>query len=165
MRLPNRILVPVDFSPCSAAALRYAALLALKLGSAVDVLHVWQSPHALHPGEALPPLAVFLQTQAGQQMKDFLAELESRGMPSGLVNGRLAHGEPSQIILELLDTGSFDLVIMGRHGRGMLHHFLVGSVTERVSRRAPVPVLTMHAGEEDARVTRPIHVPATEVRP
>jgi len=40
-------------------------------------------------------------------------------------------------------------VVMGTHGRTGLDHYLIGSVTERVVRNAPVPVLTVRAGATD----------------
>jgi nucleotide-binding universal stress UspA family protein len=46
------------------------------------------------------------------------------------------------------EEGGYDLIVMGRHGRGRLQHFLVGSVTEKVSRKAPTPVLTLHRPSE-----------------
>lgn len=150
MRTPVRILVPVDFSPCSAAALEYAAALAAKLDASVDVLHVWQSPALAALDDAVHPLVVFTQTQAGQSMKAFLRALEQRALPATLVHGRLATGEPASTILHIAREGRFDLIVMGRHGRGVWSHLLVGSVAERVSRKSPIPVLTLHRGGSDA---------------
>ncbi|MFZ0390937.1 MAG: universal stress protein, partial [Calditrichia bacterium] len=50
----------------------------------------------------------------------------------------------SDVILDHLNGNSFDLVIMGTHGRSGLKHFLQGSVAEKVVRFSPVPVLTVH---------------------
>jgi nucleotide-binding universal stress UspA family protein len=49
-----------------------------------------------------------------------------------------------------------DLVVMGTHGRGMVEHLLLGSVAERIVRRSPVPVLTVHGlpGSGRSRVTQ-----------
>jgi nucleotide-binding universal stress UspA family protein len=154
MRSPRRILVPVDFSPCSAAALQYAANLAEQLDAQVDVLHVWQSPQLAFADGTIPPLTVFAHTQAGQAMSTFLEELEAGGMPADRVRGRLASGDAATRILEVAEEGGYDLIVMGRHGRGRLQHFLVGSVTEKVSRKAPTPVLTLHRPSEPLALSR-----------
>ena len=52
------------------------------------------------------------------------------------------------MILELAKTGSFDLVVMGTHGRTGIGRVMLGSVAERVLRAAPCPVLTVRAPEE-----------------
>lgn len=166
MRSPTRILVPVDFSPCSATALEYAVHMAEKLSATIDVLHVWQAPQLVVADGSMPPLAVFAHTQAGQAMKAFLEELEERGVRPDMVHGRLACGEPAQSILDVAESGRYELIVMGRHGRGRFSHLFVGSVTEKVSRRASIPVLTMHrpsdelpqprwAQEEEGPITSP----------
>jgi nucleotide-binding universal stress UspA family protein len=155
MRSPRRILVPVDFSPCSAEALRYAATLAEQLDAQIDVLHVWQSPQLAFADGTIPPLTVFAHTQAGQAMSTFLEELEASGMPADRVRGRLASGDAATRVLEVAEEGGYDLIVMGRHGRGRLQHFLVGSVTEKVSRKAPIPVLTLHQPNDQLPLSRP----------
>jgi universal stress protein A len=52
-------------------------------------------------------------------------------------------GIPAQEIITLAETGGFDLIVMGTHGRTGVPHMLIGSVTERVIRHAPCPVLTL----------------------
>ena len=51
---------------------------------------------------------------------------------------------PVSEILDAIANDGIDLVVMGTHGRGMVEHVLLGSVAERVVRRSPVPVLTVH---------------------
>jgi len=149
MRSPTRILVPVDFSPCSATALEYAAHMAEKLNATIDVLHVWQAPQLVVADGSMPPLAVFAHTQAGQALKAFLEEQEERGVRPENAQGRLACGEPAQSILDVAESGRYELIVMGRHGRGRFSHLFVGSVTEKVSRRATIPVLTMHRPSDE----------------
>ena len=54
-------------------------------------------------------------------------------------------GNPAQEIVELAERGQFDLIVMGTHGRGGFMHALLGSVAEKVVRRAKCPVLTVRA--------------------
>lgn len=140
MSVPNNILVPVDFSDCSYAALVYAIDLAERLDADVDVLHVWQAPHVAVVEGQMPPLAVYAREQARESLEQLLASIDRRGVP---VRGRLATGDPVETIIHL--AAAFDLVVMGRHGRGRLAHLFLGSVTEKVMRRSPCPVVGIHA--------------------
>jgi nucleotide-binding universal stress UspA family protein len=65
------------------------------------------------------------------------------------VTSRLGHGDPATAILAIAADGVHDLIVMGSHGRGRIHRALLGSVSERVLREAPVPVLLMRASKGD----------------
>lgn len=58
-------------------------------------------------------------------------------------------GDPATAILDDAVDCDADLVVMGTHGRTGIHRYVAGSVTEQVVRRAPVPVLTAHAYDDD----------------
>jgi nucleotide-binding universal stress UspA family protein len=165
MRVPSRMLVPVDFSPCSRVALDYAAVLAFPLGASVDVLHVWQAPFSEPISGGLPPLAVFVRNEAERAMAELMTGLEARlGSTTDLIRGRLACGDPTEVILTSIVSGGYDLVVMGRHGRGRLHYLLMGSVAERVCRRAPCAVLTLHDERSPARISKPMPVAVPEAQ-
>jgi nucleotide-binding universal stress UspA family protein len=79
MREIHRILVPVDFSDCSRAAVECASLLAERFGASIHVLHVWETPHYVgpeflirEPGETGNPLEKAALTQAESEMYEFL---------------------------------------------------------------------------------------------
>ncbi len=141
----ERILVPVDFSECSRAALKYAVHFANRLGSSsIDVLHVWQPPLNIDPATRLrqeggkeATLSEFIHSQAGQKMKEFLAELEQGGEFS--VQGRLETGEPQETVLQVAE--GYDLVVMGTQGESSKAK--LGSIAQRVVRNAACPVLTI----------------------
>ena len=141
----NKILVPVDFSACSRLALEYAIHFGTRLGArAIDVLHVWEPLRHLDPGARLQgreeTLGEFVQSQAGQAMKELLEHVE--GTLSFEVHGRLESGAPHTSILHVAAEG-YDLIVMGTHGRGLMSHLILGSTTERVIRLAPCPVFSM----------------------
>ena len=154
------VLVPVDFSACSRAALLWAAEVAEPFGANVDVLHVWEPPrhamseYAFETGRIGTSLAEFSHTQAGDLMREFLTILEARGL--GDVRGRLDIGDPVSTILRIAESDRYDLVVMGTHGRTGLAHLLLGSVAEKVVRRAPCPVLTIRS--PDVSLVDPIVV-------
>jgi len=52
-------------------------------------------------------------------------------------------------ILRYANDNAVDLIVMGTHGRGPLGHVVLGSVAERVVRKAPCPVLTVRTPERD----------------
>jgi len=146
----SKILVPVDFSECSRAALEYAAFLADGFGASIDLLHVWEPPYYVVPemlvylpGDAEKSLAEFAQTQATKQMDEFVASV--RSSLDFEVKRWYETGAPADTILKTAHEGAHDLIVMGTHGRTGLQHLLMGSVTERVVRRAAVPVLTVHS--------------------
>lgn len=150
----GRILVPVDFSPCSLAALEHAASMAESFGYSIDVLHVRALPHALDPDDALASggqretLAQFVETEAGKAMQGVLQHLESRGIAQP--RGRLGRGKPSDTIVQIADDEGYDLIVMGTYGTAGIGHLLHGSVAEKVVRRAPCPVLTIRTDPEMA---------------
>ena len=143
----HTILVPTDFSPASAHALRYARELADAFGASLHVLHVVENPFA--PGAFMemytpPPgdYLVMLETEAGKHLDSVLTEEEKVRYSAVLA---LRIGTPAQQILEYLqEHGAIDLVVMATTGRGGVARLMLGSVTDRLVRSAPCPVLTIH---------------------
>jgi nucleotide-binding universal stress UspA family protein len=60
---------------------------------------------------------------------------------------------PHEVIVETAKARKADLIVMATHGRGGLSHLLMGSVTEKVVRSAPCPVLTIRGGATKKRTT------------
>jgi hypothetical protein len=87
---------------------------------------------------------------------DWLATCEMRGDVEA--HGRVAPGSRRAVpdaIVETVASGAYDLVVMATHGRHGLGHFLRGSVTENVIRRAPCPVVTVRATDDIAPPPEP----------
>jgi len=143
----RRILVPVDYSEHSKGSLRFAAELAQALGSTLDVVHVWDKPTYVsdavmvrRPGQEHCSLADLIRESAERDMTEFLANV---ALPPTLsLTQRLLSGEPASTLVSELKNGDYDLVVVGTHGRTGLSHMLLGSVTEKLIRLSPVPVLT-----------------------
>jgi nucleotide-binding universal stress UspA family protein len=135
----TRILVPVDFSEFSQRALETAFSLLAPDGS-LRVVHVVDSPiyPAFYPGPAAlpvqvdPELPAKIREHLDQWLKGRKAELTIRD------------GDAFHEILELGGEIDADLIVMGTRGLRGLAHALLGSVTEKVVRRATIPVLTVH---------------------
>lgn len=147
----NRILIPVDFSSCSKKALRQALAVGEKFGAVVDILHVWEPPRYVGPDVMLhlpgdnKSLADYVRDEAREELETLLAELN---VPEDVeVNTLLESGDARRRIIELTESGEYDLIVMGTHGRTGLSRFFLGSVAENVVRRSYCPVLTVRERE------------------
>ncbi len=143
----DRILCPVDFSEFSSPALERAVRLGEWFGARVEVLHVIHSlpfvtPSGFGPGYYPDPLQVTPahREQAARNMDDLVEPFLEQGVP---IVTRVLEGEPWRVILEEAKGVPADLLVIGTHGRSGFEQLLLGSVTEKVLRRAPCPVLTV----------------------
>lgn len=138
------LLCPVDFSPTSEEALRYAVSLAAALRAAeVHVLHVYQPPMAgFLDGAVLPPALAETKRRAERELEDLVKRYCAHDVA---LTPHLVEGVPYQVIVDQAQALGVDLVVMGTHGRSLLTHVLLGSVTERVVRLSAVPVCTVRA--------------------
>lgn len=134
-----RILVPVDFTPPSDAAVEEALFLAKRFEATVDLMHVWRAD-PLPEDDSTDSLRSFARSDVGHEMKKYLERAEREGV---IAHGRLSYGDPEELILEWADD--YDLIVMGTRGRSGVSHVLRPSVAEHVVRRANVPVLTIHS--------------------
>jgi nucleotide-binding universal stress UspA family protein len=137
------ILAAVDGSPDAAAALRHAASLARDQHARLIVLTVAPAapPQTVTPAGALPP-PVDPEKTFARILREAVDTL-----PSDIgVQTRLARGRPARRILEVAQESGCDLIVMGFHGHGRLHHALMGSVSDSVLRDSGLPVLLMRAG-------------------
>ena len=145
MTFVSQILVPVDFSPGSRAAVKYAAILAQTLHSTVTLLHVYELPS---PMSSIVPGADEVGDAENERAaaQRWLELLRTEAQKDSEIDIRVVvvHGAPVEEIVSLSREGGFDMVVMGTHGRTGFQHILMGSVAEAVVRRAPCPVLTIH---------------------
>jgi universal stress protein A len=140
----STILVPVDFSAGSEAAVEWAQALAKAFGAQLVLLHVIDtSADALigGPGGVLaPPPPAALYDQLREAARTAMAALAAR-VPGA--SALIREGSPRHEILATAAGVKADLIVMGTHGRTGLAHLLFGSVAEHVVRHAPVPVFTI----------------------
>lgn len=139
----QRILLPTDFSDASLQAGEYACELASRFGAAVDVLYVLESPAVAMPSPGAPLPEVLLaewHRHGDSQLKEWMAA-ELGQLPR--VERVLKEGTPYVEIVRYAKEQNADLIVLGTHGRSGLAHALLGSVAERVVRKAPCPVLTV----------------------
>ena len=146
------ILLPTDFSALSEYAFGLACSLAGTYRARVIVLHVAPPP----PPEIIAYHGPGVSPGATDDYRNSLwTSLRRLRPPSPEVSleHRLAEGDPATEILRTAGESRCDLIVMGTHGRTGLGLLLMGSVTEKVVRQAPCPVLT-------TRLPRPQDQPA-----
>ncbi len=143
---PNTILVPIDFSEFSSNALNYAISLAEKFQSKLTLLHaVVLFEDDVNEEERLQEYEELVRRREKNidaHMKTNLQKAHQKGIAVESIILRSVSA--ADAILEYLNEHSFDLIVMGTHGRTGLKHIFLGSVAEKVVRLAPVPVLSVH---------------------
>jgi nucleotide-binding universal stress UspA family protein len=134
----RRVLAPVDFSDASEAAVRHAREIALTYGAEIDLLHVVEEPfypsaYGYDPS-AFPTAEVLdnVEAQLGEMAREMV------GYEHAVIEART--GDPAREILAYTEEKAVDLIVIATHGRTGLNRMLMGSVAERVLRRAPTPV-------------------------
>jgi nucleotide-binding universal stress UspA family protein len=143
----RRILIGVDFSPTSERALEYAIDLAKRFGAAVELLHVYQIPAFAFP-ESIVPAPPETVERMVDEIKRHLDAWAGKARAVGLeASSDLLPGSPAVELCARAAEGKCDLIVVGTHGRTGIRHALLGSVAEKVVRRATVPVLTVTSVE------------------
>ncbi|MGD2076338.1 MAG: universal stress protein [Gammaproteobacteria bacterium] len=147
------ILVPVDFSGYSEAALLCAADLADTIGARLAVLHVVHDP-----GEAPGYYAVKghkkqlrrMEDVAGEMMDQFISAAAKKCSKPGVIEKAetlLVSGLPVNRILETAKKIDARMIVMGSQGRTGLKHLMLGSKAEQVVNLAPIPVTIVKANK------------------
>jgi len=146
----RKILCPVDFSESSEHALRYALAFASAYDAELEVLYVLELPFLPAYSTAGVPnlsLPVDRMQQQSKEQLDRLVERYRGVHPK--IGGHTTVGAAFVEIIREAKSGQFDLIVMGTHGRTGVKHMLIGSVAERVVRKAPCPVLTVRHPEHE----------------
>lgn len=143
----EKILVPIDFSQFSAKALRYGEELAAKFHAELHLLHAFETVPIMS-GDSVyfpPDLAAQEEAAAAKTLDE-----QKVDVPDNVnVVRELKHGHPFVEIVRYAKENDIGLIVMGTHGRGAIAHMLLGSVAERVVRKAPCPVLTVRDEEHE----------------
>jgi len=144
------VLVTVDFSPDSEAALLWASQYAECANAGLVVLHVIHDP-AEAPGSYLERDADSLRPMeevATEKMRQFLEEVQAQHPDLNRLEDaetRLVKGIPATRILEVAKASNARIIVMGSRGLTGLPHLLLGSKAERVVQMSPIPVAIVKA--------------------
>jgi nucleotide-binding universal stress UspA family protein len=141
----RNICVAIDFSDASRAAMEVAADLARRFDGALVLLHAYPIPGYTFPDGSIvasPRMMQELAEHAEKHLEEWRRDAEGLGAPR--VTTAKAIGEPAAEIVAYAKEQGTDVLVVGTHGRTGLEHALMGSVAERVVRRAGCPVVTVH---------------------
>ncbi len=147
----QRILLPTDFSEFSAAARMYACAFADQFQAELHVLHVIQdlAPLVPEPGAALAPPLDYLRELELNAQAMLERALDAQWSVGKKIVKAVRQGPPFLEIIHYAQETNIDLIVIGTHGRSGLAHMLMGSVAEKVVRKAPCPVLTVRHPEHE----------------
>lgn len=140
-QLSGHIVVGVDGSEHSKAALRWAAKVAPVFGGVIEAVSVW----------ALPPVASWeaaflvqpeeLEASTRAMQDHVLADVFGAESPPGLVR-TVAYGDPARTLIKASERAA--LIVVGSRGSGGLAGLLLGSVSAHCAERAKCPVTVVH---------------------
>jgi len=151
----RNILVAVDGSPHAEQALREAIDLAQSSHGRLTILTSIPKPPAWASTPATvaacAPLAHELEAESGEAMRKAIGCIP-QSIP---VTKILTHEPIRTALLQQIEAGNHDLLVMGSRGRGALAASLLGSVSHHALHHCPIPVLVVHAdARQDAGVAR-----------
>jgi nucleotide-binding universal stress UspA family protein len=129
----RKVLIPYDLSDRAQVSLKSG--LKIASGKSSTVLHVVPFNEGIASFDVAPPSP---EAQSGIQN---LIAGQLKDLSSGESEVRVNWGEPVTEILNTSVDGGYDLIVMSTHGRSGLKHILLGSVTEKVVRHSPIPVM------------------------
>jgi nucleotide-binding universal stress UspA family protein len=138
----KKILCPIDYSDCSKEALKYAVSFAMKDEAKLYLLHVINT-HRFD--EYLDKIMEQINIdEIIKQLKTRLLECVPEEIRNDMkIEASVVQGIPFAEIISVVKKNKIDMIVMGTHGRTGIVHILIGSVAEKVVRKAPCPVLTV----------------------
>lgn len=147
----KRILFPTDLSSASEGAREYALMLAERFDAELHLLHVihdWvERVPEFGMGLSVPAYAEQGPARRRTLEENAIRQLAALTPPEWQEKHRVTiavkEGQPFLEIISYARAHEIDLIVLGTHGRGVVAHALLGSVAERVVRKAPCPVLTV----------------------
>lgn len=148
MKPINKIMVAVDFSDFSLAAVQYAGTLAQQVGAALLLTHVYNKRDVdmLHtvatrvPEFSAKEYVAEHMKEKKDQLRDLAKEL---GLTKLSLEMNVCIGVPYDALLKDIKEKKPDLLVMGAKGRSNLADMIIGSCAQKMFRHCPVPLLSV----------------------
>jgi nucleotide-binding universal stress UspA family protein len=149
--IPTKILLPIDFSPSSPAALEMAADLAKHFHAKLYLVHVIP----MFPTTTIPdmiPEAVYIQ-EAKVYAEGHLTKCKAALKVSGVKSASIVEvgNDVAGNIMEVIDREHIDMVIISTHGISGWHPLVFGSIAEKVVKLVQCPLLLLHSAKPGAK--------------
>lgn len=141
MKEIHKIIVPIDFLEHTNQIVEYAGYIATKFAARLHFVHVVESVQS-YVGYEYPSIGTVgeeMAARAEKMMQDF-KDKNQNTMP--VDEGKVIRGDIVDSIIQYTKEQKGDLIILGTHGRKGLSKMWLGSVAERVIKKAPCPTLT-----------------------
>lgn len=159
----RKILAPTDLSELSKVGVRYALTLARSVSAEVTVYQVVTPEELIKYGDQSKdgqtneagrrlPSTILQHHEAA--LARFLNDNFSDLIPWLKVREKVDIGRPDKAVIQRAKMEGSDLIVIATHGRSGLAHIILGSVTEKVVRSAPCPVLTVRPPLEKASLEK-----------
>ena len=128
-----------------AAGYDYAVLFGRRFGASLHLLYVVEPPTFTSPDATVfVGQAIEAESMQGQKCLDaVLVKLQAGELTS--VSGEIAVGLAADVTVARANSGKYDLLLLGTHGRAGLKHLFLGSVAEQVIRHGDIPVVTVRS--------------------
>ena len=138
----RNVLVPVDFSPPSRLAVNYGVSLARKLRATLTLMHVVESGAGVVAGFPSENAAITKshRDQALRMLSALIAPEDQDDLDLRIV---IKSGDIEEEIAAVVNEQHAGIAVMGTHGRGLFGRLLIGSVTQAMLRKMPIPILTV----------------------
>lgn len=139
----RRILIPVDSSPQAREAVRHAS--SVHAGDELVLLHVVEYSESItDPDRGGRKQAEGWYAKAREDAEDLFDTMRAEVDHDGEVTTAITDGSPASAIIDYLTEHNIDQIVIGSHGRTGATRIFIGSVSESVARRSPVPVTIVH---------------------
>ncbi|MFD1586840.1 universal stress protein [Halorientalis brevis] len=143
----DAVFAPTDGSDDSAIALDHAIELAERYDATLHTQYVIESVQVADAIEDFTESDVYARLEdAGRQAVDDVVERAQRA-DIDRIESSIVRGVPHEAILDYLDENDVDIVVMATAGREGAEREIIGSVTEKVIRSSPVPVVAVNVGD------------------
>ena len=147
--IPTKILLPIDFSSSSQAALEMAADLAMHFHAELFLVNVIPL-FATFTSEYIAPQVQFQQeekTRAGKHLANALAALANKGVKAG--SSVEVANDIAGCIMEVVEREHIDFVVISTHGISGWHPLVFGSIAEKVIKLVQCPLLLLHSAKPE----------------
>jgi len=145
--IPTKILLPIDFSASSQAALEMAADLALHFHASLHLVHVIPAFTATTFPDFTPELTVLREAraEAEEHLRKCCGTLAARGIDASF---NVEEGnDVASVIVEEVEHANIDMVVISTHGIGGWHPLVFGSIAEKVVKLVQCPVLLLRSAK------------------
>lgn len=148
-KIVKKILVALDGSSYSDRVAKYGGDIALRYNAEITLIHVVEPPRSVIPVseidtglateiELIEKLAKKMESNAQNLLNGYKKDMENKGLDPKI---RIEKGNASDIILTIAEDENYDLIVVGSRGLGNVKRFILGSVSDKISKHAHCPVL------------------------